>query len=141
MPDAFGMYVPGGDGEAARRDAADIGPMAARHRVGDDLAVDEYRPRQLHVRLIVAAAEIDVVGDDHVRRGEVLARRSLPPHALCGDDGRADHRRNVVALRDELHSASKMAADASPLEWMIGLPAVRIIATFISRASRRDGCG
>ncbi len=31
--------------------------------------------------------------------------------------------------------ASKIAADASPPEWMIGLAAVRIIATFISRAA------
>jgi hypothetical protein len=31
--------------------------------------------------------------------------------------------------------ASKIAAEQSPPEWMMGLAAVRIIATFISRAA------
>ena len=43
-PDAFRMDVPCDRGEAARRGSADIHPMAARHRIGDDLSLEEDRP-------------------------------------------------------------------------------------------------
>ena len=100
--DAFRVHVPRGHGKRARRDAADVNPMTARHCEGDDIAVDEHRARKLHVGLVVAAAEIDVVGDDDVARLQVLHADRLD-RGLGRHHRRAHHRRDVVALGDELH--------------------------------------
>ena len=63
-------------GDAARRDAADVGVMGHRRRVALERAVDEHRLDHVDVREMLAAAAVRVVRDVDVpglrRRPELL---------------------------------------------------------------------
>ena len=92
-------------------DAADVGPVAVRLGVGDDLAVDEDRPDDAHV-VEVRAAEVGVVDREHVA-GVDVARERLD-HGLAGEVQRADVHGDVLrALHDRVALARRTATTRS----------------------------
>ena len=82
------------DVEGAGDAAADVGPVAVRLRVRDDLALVEDRPHDADV-VEVRAADVRVVDREDVARVDVAAERL--DHRLAGEVQRADVDGDVLA--------------------------------------------
>ena len=103
---AFAINIPGIERVTTWRLPTDIVPVPARHHKRDDFIFKKYGTCDLDIWLVISPSEVCIITDDHITGTQILAADCLDRN-FSGDDCRAEHRWNIVALRDELHLGIK----------------------------------
>ena len=100
QPQALEIDLADAAGDAARRDAAEIGMVRDVADEPDKLAVVKRRRNGVEIHDVLAAA-IGIVGDDHVARREVFRSKGFD-QLTHGDLEAGEQARRVMRLRDRL---------------------------------------